>query len=194
MKKKIIIGVIMVGVAVLSFTAGVFGKHLYDNRKIQTRSDITVKIDGEEKVFKDFNGGRVYPILCEGTTYLPVRTIGEILGKNVYWNENEKVIEFKGGAEVKEQEIVVSTGDEQAKPNNSEPDMVGYISKEKAKEIALNKAGLGENDVTFIKVELERDDGIYIYDVEFRQGRMEYNAEIKADNGKIIDWDAEIDD
>ena len=73
-------------------------------------------------------------------------------------------------------------------------DQNDFIGKEKAKEIALEKAGLNESDVVFEKVELDFDDGFYQYEVEFRKGKTEYSADIRADDGKIIEWDVDYDD
>lgn len=70
----------------------------------------------------------------------------------------------------------------------------GYIGEEKAKEIALSKAGLSASDVIFERVELDRDDGVVCYEIEFRNGRTEFDAEIKADDGKILSWEADLDD
>ena len=69
-----------------------------------------------------------------------------------------------------------------------------FITKEKALEIALEKAGLNRDAVTLIKTELDYDDGIKHYDVEFRQGKYEYDIEIKADDGTIISFEKDIDD
>lgn len=68
------------------------------------------------------------------------------------------------------------------------------ISKSEAKKIALNHAGLKESEVTALKVELDKDDGVTYYDVEFRKGIYEYSYEINAKTGKIIEWDKDIDD
>lgn len=67
-----------------------------------------------------------------------------------------------------------------------------YIGVEKAKAIALKDAGLGS--ATFTKAKLDTDDGIKIYDIEFRSGNMEYDYEIDAKTGTILEKDAEIDD
>lgn len=56
------------------------------------KPDITVIIDGETQTFKDANGDIVYPIIYEGTTYLPIRAIGNIMEKEVGWNESEQTI------------------------------------------------------------------------------------------------------
>ena len=89
--------------------------------------------------------------------------------------------------------IVDSSKSDHVADNNKSEQGV-YIGEESAKQIALEKAGLKENEVNFIKTEFERDDGVYIYDVEFRKGITEYNAEIKADDGRILEWDVDIDD
>ena len=66
------------------------------------------------------------------------------------------------------------------------------ITSERAKEIALSDAGLKESQVTMSKVKYEWDDGIQIYDVEFYSGGLEYEYEIDARNGMILEKD--IDD
>jgi uncharacterized membrane protein YkoI len=69
-----------------------------------------------------------------------------------------------------------------------------YIGEEKAKSIALSDAGLSESEVTRIKAELDRDDGRAIYEVDFQNGRMEYEYEIDATSGKILESNSEFDD
>lgn len=66
------------------------------------------------------------------------------------------------------------------------------ISSEKVKMIALEDAGLKESEVTLSRIRYEWDDGIQIYDVEFYCGGLEYEYEIDAKSGKILDKD--IDD
>ena len=67
----------------------------------------------------------------------------------------------------------------------------GLISEAKAKEIALAKAPSG---ATVVKCKLDRDDGRYVYEVEMRSGRTEYDCEINAVTGVILDWDVDYDD
>ena len=149
--------------------------------------------------FKNVDGDRVYPILYDGTTYLPVRAIGEIMDKDVYWYEAEKRIEFKDKKKtptVTDADVIVEDNKKpkDKKENHVQPLEKDVIGKEKAKMIALEKAKLKENEVSFIKVELDKDNGIWKYEVEFRKGLKEYSAEIKADDGKILDWEADFDD
>ena len=63
------------------------------------------------------------------------------------------------------------------------------ISVDKAKEIALNHAGLAANQVSFVKAEKDMDDGIVKYDIEFYYNNREYNYEINANNGNIISYE-----
>ena len=46
---------------------------------------IKIVVDGVEVTRKDANGKVVEPFASSGTTYLPVRAIGEALGKEVTW-------------------------------------------------------------------------------------------------------------
>lgn len=68
------------------------------------------------------------------------------------------------------------------------------MSKTKAKSIALAHAGLKESSVDYIKVELDKDDGVSIYEVEFYKDNIEYKYEISAKTGKILEWDKDYDD
>lgn len=69
-----------------------------------------------------------------------------------------------------------------------------YISSEKAKSIAFEHASVKAADVKFSKAELDRDDLIVHYDVEFVAGKFEYEYEINAETGKVIVFDKEIND
>lgn len=68
-----------------------------------------------------------------------------------------------------------------------------YISSSKARQIALNHAGATSNTATRIHVELDREDNEY--QVEFIYNNREYDYEINATTGKILDYDSErLDD
>ena len=71
----------------------------------------------------------------------------------------------------------------------------GQISEDEAKRIALEDAGVAEADTAYLRVNLDRDDGVQVYDVEFyvASTNTEYDYEINAADGSIrsMDYDAE---
>ncbi len=74
------------------------------------------------------------------------------------------------------------------------PDTSKFIGEDSAKKIALERAGLSAVDVIFERTELDKDDGIWHYEIEFRQGTTEYDARIKADDGTVISFETDYRD
>ncbi|MBQ2967336.1 MAG: PepSY domain-containing protein [Clostridia bacterium] len=75
--------------------------------------------------------------------------------------------------------------------NKQNPDVIG---EEKAIEIALEKAELSQKDVFMKRTELDRDNGIWKYEVEFIKDGIEYSADIKAEDGTILSWEIDTND
>lgn len=73
-------------------------------------------------------------------------------------------------------------------------DTSNFIGEEKAKEMALSRAGISAEGVTFDKVDLGLDDGVWRYEVEFRKDNIEYDAEVKADDGAILEFEKDTND
>ncbi len=59
------------------------------------------------------------------------------------------------------------------------------ITKDKAKQIALNHAGLAQSDISRYKIETDREKNSITYEISFYAGNFEYEYEINAVNGKI---------
>ncbi len=55
-------------------------------------NNIKIVIDGKEITPKDANGNTVEPFIIDGTTYLPVRAIGEAFGKEVTWDGSSNTV------------------------------------------------------------------------------------------------------
>ena len=66
------------------------------------------------------------------------------------------------------------------------------IGVEKAKSIALKDAGV--SNVKFTKAKVDYENGIKVYDIEFRKGNKEYDYEIEAATGKIRERNVDLDD
>lgn len=61
------------------------------------------------------------------------------------------------------------------------------ITLDQAKTIALKEAGLKEKDGSWKKAEQDHEDGRIIYELEFISGETEYEFEIDAKNGNILE-------
>ncbi|MCM1164495.1 MAG: PepSY domain-containing protein [Lachnospiraceae bacterium] len=66
------------------------------------------------------------------------------------------------------------------------------ITEAEAKDIAARHAGFTAGGVTFVKVELDYDDGRAEYEIEFRANGLEYELTIDADSGAVLEM--EVDD
>ena len=69
-----------------------------------------------------------------------------------------------------------------------------YIGEEAAKAAALEDAGLTASDVTELDADLDLDDAIIHYDVDFKSGGMEYDYDIDAVTGDVLTSSSEVDD
>ncbi len=112
-------------------------------------------------------------------------------------------IEFKSGGFEYDYDInafngeVISSykelGDYRDDTNKFDPDSQDYIGEQSAKSIALNHAGVSEGSVREFKIELDREKGKVLYEIEFKSGGFEYEYEIDAYTGDIIKHEKERD-
>ena len=152
----------------------------------QLRPDITVELNGSKQALQDSQGNPIYPISYNGSTYLPIRAIGETMGLTVDWDSATQTVDLVG-------EVASSSN-----PGNTDLPTTGsdgetYIGRAKAKAIALADAGLAESGVTFIRVDMDRDDGRWVYEVEFYYGSKEYDYDIDALTGDIRSRDYDVE-
>ena len=72
------------------------------------------------------------------------------------------------------------------KPEEPAPEK---LTADDAKKIALDHAGLTADKVTGLRAKYDVDDGVPTYEVEFYADGWEYDYEIHAEIGKILEWD-----
>ena len=77
--------------------------------------------------------------------------------------------------------------------NCAKPGAQKYIGKEAAIAAALAHAGLERAAVRDLKCELDRENGIMVYEVEFESGVYDYECDIDAVTGKILKSKKELD-
>ena len=116
------------------------------------------------------------------------------------WGEFEYLVDAYTGKVLSGQKdllATVSAQNEAAKPSGQKPAPSGTaqdIGYAKAKSIALNHAGVSESKAYDMDIELDEEDGKLVYEGEFKSGGMEYDYEIDAATGTILQQEAEKDD
>ncbi len=71
--------------------------------------------------------------------------------------------------------------------------LMAGITANEATEAALKHAGLDKSQVRDIDVDLDRDNGRLIYEVDFNSGNTEYDYDINAETGEVISADKSKD-
>lgn len=68
------------------------------------------------------------------------------------------------------------------------------LTEEQAVAIALEHAGVTARQVSYLNARLDRDDGVWVYEINFKQNDFGYDYEICINDDKILDHDKEYDD
>ena len=71
----------------------------------------------------------------------------------------------------------------------TEPALAQELTREEAQAIALAHAGFTADQVTGLRTHRDKDDRTPTYEIEFRVGRTEYEYELHAETGRILDFD-----
>lgn len=95
MRRFKVLGIVLLAIVILSTT--VFATVGSRTAELFYK-DIKILLNGEGVTPKDANGNVVEPFIIDGTTYLPVRGIGNAMGLNVSWDaETNTVVLDKPG-------------------------------------------------------------------------------------------------
>ena len=68
------------------------------------------------------------------------------------------------------------------------------ISEAEAQSIALDHAGVASGDALGLRVKLDWENGVQVYDVEFRADSIEYEYELRASDGAVLKAERDKDD
>ena len=167
----LILTVVVLGLSVSALAATA-------SRTIQVEEGVRISLNGATFIPRDVNGNEVSVFLYNGTTYVPLRAVSEAMGVDVSYDSATKT-------------AILVTADKSAAQQGS--NVNGYISAERAKEIALADAGVQAADAVFLRAQLDWDDGRPEYEVEFYSGNMEYDYDIDAITGAIRSSDRELE-
>ena len=76
MKKKLLSSMLVLALAAMMLLGAVPAVYA---------ADIGINIDGAPRIFLNADGSRITPIEKDGTTYLPVRDISNVVGEQISW-------------------------------------------------------------------------------------------------------------
>lgn len=85
--------------------------------------------------------------------------------------------------------------EQQAAPQtSSQPQVQGGVDRDGALAIALENAGVNEQDIYNVKVEQDGEHGFPVYEIEFETDYGDYDFSVTVDNGCIVKADYEVDE
>ena len=203
MNKKIT-AIAATGALALGIVVGASANGIIEKVQAELRGDFVIKTNGQVQTLKNANGEVVYPLLYQGTTYLPVRAISELNNKEVVWYEDTKTVDIvdKQGNTVTDADKVVAgekdnpqTPTPEPAPSQNIPDAVAdaKVTLDKAVEIAAAKAGITAAELYTKNADYDYENGKYVIDVEIDTKDTEYDAKIDAVSGEIIEWKSNTD-
>lgn len=104
-------------------------------------------------------------------------------------------VEFRAGDTEYDYVINAQTGEvvsfKKKREAASTPEQKAEITPAKAGEIAFEHAGVSRSEAADYRSKLENEDGLWVYEIEFRVGKTEYEYEIDAETGRIISAEKE---
>lgn len=105
-------------------------------------------------------------------------------------------VEFRAGDTEYDYVINAQTGEvisfkKKQEKSTSAPEQQAEITPAKAGEIAFEHAKVSRGEAADYRSKLENEDGVWVYEIEFRVGKTEYEYEIDAETGRIISAEKE---
>lgn len=135
MKKRwiMLIAVVML----FAFAAGAVAGPAVQNITASLATDIKITLNGKDWTPKDANGNAMAPIIYNGSTYLPVRAVGEAVGVKVDWNADTRTV-ILGEAPAKEEPKA-------EEPVKEEPKKEEPVKEEPKKDVKLAVSPTGSD-------------------------------------------------
>ncbi len=163
-------------------------KYLQPEEKTSTvtvniRPDVKILYDFNQQDFKDANGSSVYPMIYQGSTYLPIRAISQLMGKDVDWDNVAKTVVI---AEKSQKEIAEEKKLEEEKKKLEEEKKKLEEEKKAAEEAARKELlKLQKENTRVLKAEL--DTVTELYDAATQKISTIQTAKTQEDKQMVAD-------
>lgn len=108
MKQKNLRTLLIVCLLLGAFTLGAAASIGVKDITATLRPDITVKVDGESQTLYDKNGDVVYPLMYNGSTYLPIRAISTLLDQDVVWDSKTQTVSLSDKTDTAPEDLTYS--------------------------------------------------------------------------------------
>lgn len=99
------------------------------------KPDVTVELNGTRQIFKNVKGQTVYPLIYNGSAYLPIRAVSALMKEPVEWDSGSKTVFIgktlsypnKAGAPIPTGAAVSAVGDPVEISDHTPSLVTGYI-------------------------------------------------------------------
>ena len=81
--------------------------------------------------------------------------------------------------------LVSCEGDSHDGDKPTDEEYANLIGDEKAESIAFKAAGVSESSLIWWETEFDRENGILVYDIDFRTASAEYECDVVATTGEV---------
>lgn len=92
MKRKLMLTGLIAAVSAFSMSIGAIAATNLEEISAYLNKGITIKLKGQTWTPKDSDGNTLHPITYNGSTYLPVRAVGEAFGVKIGWNDETQTV------------------------------------------------------------------------------------------------------
>lgn len=91
MKKKFV-ALIIALTMILCFAGGAYAAYNVETIKASLCYDIDIRLDGKSQRMYGAAGGRVYPIIYNGSTYVPLSAVAEMFDTPIEWDGQNRIV------------------------------------------------------------------------------------------------------
>ncbi len=152
------------------------------------RPQFKVYYDFEEMTFENSQGQQIYPIVCNGSTYLPVRAISKLLGQPVEWDSDLRVVYIGSKTPLTHDEIKVRQKPQSTKDIQELYRQVTQLYSDATSSISSLQSLKTAADFNKLSETISKDvDQAGALKIKVRSLKTEYEGKLTAEQLEAID-------